>query len=123
MRRFKDEQLNSTPFPLVLIEAKADAGINSHLTMESPADRMGARPEKAGIMTATTALKSLVMKEIGTTPNGPVLTTTPEESAKIIKSLLDGGHPAVLSRVGNDHYDIHVVDDDGSVKQFRKKIG
>jgi capsid portal protein len=68
LEKFEDDGLSDTPFPLILIEAKAQARPNKGPqddAAENPQNKMGARPDKDGFTTDSEVVKTYVEKSTG----------------------------------------------------------
>jgi len=103
--KFKDKELANSPFPLVLIEAKAAGQPKKGPqddAAENPQNKMGARPDKDGFTTDSAVVKTYVEKSMGM--NVGEITVLPlGEADEQVDKFLD------------EHGSVFLQDEDGSL--------
>lgn len=120
--RYHDEELNTSPFPLILIETKAQYGLRSDTSAENPEDAMGARPEKEGMAFESTVLKSQLEQEARLRFREEIVQCRIEKVQDRIQELFDEGHEAVWVRTEEGDYDLFAANSEGEVAfVIRKK--
>lgn len=120
LRRLPDTELSDTPFPLVLIEAKAGlGGDQSDGSDENAQNKMGARPDKDGFMTDSTVMKSRFSAELGI-QIGDVSQVSFEKADEELQRIL-GKTAGVFLRDEDKALFFITRASDGSILSFRQE--
>lgn len=127
----RDDDISRKPLPLVLIEAKAEAAQRSDTSNENPEDKMGWRPEKEGMASASSTLKmnssilkmdrTVFSKELSL-PVGD-LYIAPDFTSAILKvqSLISNQEPFVAVRQDDTKVLLFIVGPDGGIGSVYEK--